>query len=475
MFTLDDILQGTAGKARVVSRTTPDPQLIFRAAHHDNRQIEPGDLFIALKGACVDGHRFIPAAAQAGAIGALCTEEVADVPADFIQIIVPDVVAALHAIAHARTQRQPTTTYIGITGSNGKTSTKEAIATVLSQLAPTLKTLASYNTEIGYPLTLLRLEPQHRYAVLEMGAQWVGELTWLCTITAPNWSMVTNVGASHLEYFGTQERVAQAKSELVQALTPEGIAFLNYDDPNVRAMNAKTQATIISYGTADDAMVRASAIGGDTLRGRHFTLHYKGDFIPIQLQIPGEHGITIALSAAAVGLAAGMSLEKIKVALEDLQTFKRRGEIKVGPNGSTLIDDSYNANRQSILAIAKAMHEAQIDPEGKRWALLGDILELGSYAREEHYKTGLVLATLVDYIVAIGDQARFYVEGALEAGLPAEQTYYYAARLEDRLEVEAAKRAAADLLRQQVKDKDLILLKASLGLGMDTLLAMLQT
>jgi UDP-N-acetylmuramoyl-tripeptide--D-alanyl-D-alanine ligase len=287
--------------------------------------------------------------------------------------------------------------------------------------------------------------------------------------------MVTNVGASHLEYFGTQERVAQAKSELVQALTPEGIAFLNYDDPNVRAMNAKTQATIISYGTADDAMVRASAIGGDTLRGRHFTLHYKGDFIPIQLQIPGEHGITIALSAAAVGLAAGMSLEKIKVALEDLQTFKRRGEIKVGPNGSTLIDDSYNANRQSILAIAKAMHEAQIDPEGKRWALLGDILELGSYAREEHYKTGLVLATLVDYIVAIGDQARFYVEGALEAGLPAEQTYYYAARLEDRLEVEAAKRAAADLLRQQVKDKDLILLKASLGLGMDTLLAMLQT
>ena len=474
MFTLDDILQGTAGKARVLSRTTPDPQLIFRSAHHDNRQIESGDLFIALKGAHVDGHRFIAAAAQAGAIGALCTEEAADVSDDFIQIIVPDVVEALHAIARVRTSRQPTTTYIGITGSNGKTSTKEAVAAVLSRLAPTLKTLASYNTEIGYPLTLLRLEPQHRYAVLEMGAQWVGELAWLCTITAPDWSMVTNVGASHLEYFGTQERVAQAKSELVQALTPEGIAFLNYDDPNVRAMSVKTQATIFSYGTAADAIVRASEIGGDTLRGRNFTLHYKGDSIHIQLHIPGEHGITIALAAAAVGLAANMPIEEIKAALEDLKTFKRRGEIKVGPNGSVLIDDSYNANRQSILAIVKTMHEAQIDSEGKRWAVLGDILELGTYAREEHRKTGLALATLVDYVVAIGDQARFYVEGAIEAGLPATQTYYYEAHLENRLALEAAKRAAADLLKQQVKKSDLVLLKASLGFGMDTLLTMIQ-
>lgn len=472
MFTFDDIRQGTAGKARVVSRTIPDPQLIFRSAHHDNRQIEAGDLFIALKGARVDGHSFIPAAAQTGAIGALCTEEATDVPADFIQIIVPDVVAALHAIAHA--QRQPTTTYIGITGSNGKTSTKEAIASMLSRLAPTLKTLSSYNTEIGYPLALLRLEPQHCYAVLEMGAQWVGELANLCTITAPDWSMVTNVGASHLEYFGTPERVAQAKSELVQALTPEGIAFLNYDDSNVRAMGAKTSATIFSYGISDDAAVRASNIGGDTLRGRNFTLHYQEDSIAIQLHIPGEHGITMALAAAAVGLAAGMALEAVKAALEDLKTFKRRGEIKAGPNGSTLIDDSYNANRQSILAISRAMHKAQINAEGKRWAVLGDILELGNYARDEHHKTGLELATLVDYIVAIGDQARFYVEGAIEAGLPAEQTYYYAASLDDCLELEAAKRAAADLLIQQVKSSDLLLLKASLGLSMDTLLTMVQ-
>ncbi|GER88340.1 UDP-N-acetylmuramoyl-tripeptide--D-alanyl-D-alanine ligase [Dictyobacter vulcani] len=474
MFTLNDILQGTAGKARIVSHAAPDPHLVFHSAHHDNRQIVPGDLFIALKGQRVDGHRFIAAAARAGAIGALCTEEVADVPEDFIQIIVPDVVEALHATARTRTQRQPETTYIGITGSNGKTSTKEAVATVLERLAPTLKTQASYNTEIGFPLTLLRLEEQHRYAVLEMGAQWVGELAWLCTITRPDWSLITNVGTSHIEYFGSRERIAQAKSELVQALTPDGIAILNYDDHRVRAMSTKTQARILSYGTAEDAMVRASEIGGDTLLGRSFTLTYQGNQTRIQLHIPGEHGITIALAAAAVGLAAGMPMEQIKSALEELRAFKRRGELKAGPNGSTLIDDSYNANRQSIVAIAKTMHEAHMDSTGKRWAVLGDILELGSYAREEHYETGKELAELVDYVVAIGEQARFYVEGAIAAGMPENNAYYYSARLENPAELEAAKRAVADLLKDQVKSSDLVLLKASLGLGMDTLLALLQ-
>src|SRR5579864_9492261 len=223
MFTLNDILQGNTDKAQVYARITPDPNLIFHAAHHDSRQIESGDLYIAIKGQKVDGHRFVPAVAQSGALGVLCNEPTADMPDDFLQIVVPDVIEALHATARIRTQRQPETTYIGITGSNGKTSTKDAMAAVLSRQAPTLKTHASYNTEVGYPLTLLRLEPQHRYAVLEMGAQWVGELAWLCTIHRPDWSLITNVGTSHIEFFGSEERIIQAKSELVQALTPTGI------------------------------------------------------------------------------------------------------------------------------------------------------------------------------------------------------------------------------------------------------------
>jgi len=475
MFTLDDILQGNAGNARVVSSSPLDPQLAFRSAHHDSRQIEPGDLFVAIKGARVDGHRFTATAAQNGALGVLCSTEIPDLPSAFFQIVVPDVVEALHATARARVRRQPSTIYIGITGSNGKTSTKEAVAAVLDRLAPTLKTLASYNTEIGYPLTLLRLEPQHRFAVLEMGAQWVGELAWLCTIAAPDWSIITNVGTSHLEYFGSQERIALAKSELVQALKPEGLAILNYDDPRVRAMQEKSQAPILSYGTAEDALVRATAIAGDPLRGHSFTLHYLDQQITIQLHIPGEHGVTIALAAAAAGIAAGMPLVEIRDALEGLTAYKRRGEIKPGPNGSTLIDDSYNANRQSILAIAQAMHTAQSEPDCQRWAILGDILELGDYSHEEHRLTGTALVPLVDRIVAIGAEARFYVEGALAAGMPAEHAHYFAASLDDTAALEAAKQAAATLLKAQVKQHDLVLLKASLGVGMDTLLQMLQS
>lgn len=471
MFTLNDILQ--ENQAVIHGDIKPDPELVFRSAHHDSRQIEAGDLFIAIKGANVDGHRFIPAVAQSGARGALCSEPSNEVPPGFIQIIVPDVVKALQNTARVRASRQQGTTFIGITGSNGKTSAKEAVAAVLSHIAPTLKTQASYNNEIGYPLTLLRLEPQHRYAVLEMGAQWVGELRWLSeTIATPHWSMVTSVGTAHLEYFGSPERIVTAKSELVQVLSPEGIALLNYDDVNVRGMSAKTKAQVLFYGQGEGADVRASDIGGDELFGRSFTLHYQGASLPVQLRLPGEHGVTIALSAAAAGCAAGMPLDAIVAVLESLPPAKGRGEIKAGPNGSTLIDDSYNANRQSIVAIVQAMRDTQ-QAVGKRWAVVGDIFELGQYAREEHLATGTVLAETVDYLVAVGDQARFYVEGAIAAGLPEQQTYYFSADVHNSAEMDAVKRAVADLLKHEVHEQDLVLVKGSRGMRMETLISLL--
>ncbi len=471
MFTLDDVLQGCNGKLQFHTTQTPNPSLTFPAAHHDSRQLGKGDLFIAIKGEHVDGHRFIPAVAQAGAGAVLCTEPSSEVPEEFVQIVVPDVVEALHGIAHTRVQRQKDTTLIGITGSNGKTSTKEAIATMLSRKVPTLKTFASYNNEIGYPLTLLRLEPQHRYAVLEMGAQWVGELAWLCnTIASPNWSLITNIGAAHLEYFGSQEQVVIAKSELVQALTPQGIAILNYDDANVRNMSNKTEAHILYFGLGEGADVRGSDISGDTLLGRRFTLHYQGQQIPVQLHIPGEHGVTVALAAAAVGCAAGMNLDEICLALEALAPAKGRGEIKKGPNGSILIDDTYNANRQSIVAIVQAMKNAHLAAHAKRWVVLGDIFELGLYARSEHRIAGEALYGSVDYLVAIGDEARFYVEGAIRAGMPAEHIYHFHADVENEPELQAAKRAAVDLLKQEVQQDDLLLIKGSRGMRMETML-----
>lgn len=474
MFTLNDILQSSSQQIHLHTTSPPDPTHVFPAAQHDSRQISRGDLFIAIKGNHIDSHRFIPAVAQAGAGAVLCSEPSHEVPPDFLQIVVPDVVKALHATARLRTQRQQHTTLIGITGSNGKTSTKDATAAILSRQAPTLKTYASYNTEIGYPLTLLRLEPQHRYAVLEMGAQWVGELAWLCRgIASPDWSIITNVGASHLEFFGSQERVAIAKSELVQALTPDGIAILNYDDANVRAMSKQTRAHILYYGLSDEAAVRAINIAGDALRGRSFTLNYQQQHTQVQLRLPGEHGITIALAAAAVACAAEIPLDDICAALATLTPAKGRGEIKPGPNGSTLIDDTYNANRQSIIAITRAMQATQLVAGGERWAVLSDIVELGPYALAEYRATGAALAGLVDHLVVVGDQARFFIEGAVQAGMPTEHTHYFAANVDNSLELEAAKRPAADLLKQYVRNSDLVLLKGSRRMCMETMLDML--
>src|SRR5579883_79047 len=471
MFTLNDILVGNADTFRLQTSRQIDPGQIFPEAHHDSRLLKPGDLFLARKGEAVDGHRFIPDAARAGAGAALCSEPASDVPPDFLQIVVPDVLKALHATARTRAQRQQDTIFIGITGSNGKTGTKDATATVLSRLAPTLKTYASYNHELGYPQTLLRLEPQHRYAVLEMGAQWVGELAWLSeTIARPHWSIITNVGGAHLGLFGSPERVVQAKSELVQVLRPEGIAILNYDDPNVRGMREKTVARVLFYGLSPQAHIYADEIIGDPLSGLSFTLNYQYTQRRVELHLPGQHSLMTALAAAAAGVAAEMHLDTICAALEELKPPPGRCELKTGPNGSTLIDDTFNANRQSIVAALEAIRDSELGRKGKRWIVLGDIFELGEYARQEHVTSGEAVAGVADYFVAVGDPARFYVEGALAAGMKPEQIYYFSADAENAAELEAAKRAAADLLVREVHGEDLVLLKGSHGMRMETMM-----
>jgi len=470
MFSLSDIMQANDGKIYLQSDISPDPNTYFRSAQHDSRQVGPGDLFVAIKGARVDGHTFIPTVAQAGALGVLCNEPATDVPPHFLQFVVPDVSEALIATARMRVRRQKQTTIIGITGSNGKTTTKEAVAAVLEQHAPTLKTYASYNSDLGLPLTVLRLEPQHRYAVLEMGAERVGELAWLCSIVRPDWSIVTSVGSAHLVTFGGLERVAMAKSELVEVLLPDGVAVLNYDDQRVRAMRQKTQARVFYYGLEDGAEVRGSAIGGDALDGHSFTLSYQDVNIRIQLQLPGKHGISTALAAASVGILAGVSPDAIRVALSSMHAVKGRGGIRRGPNGSKLIDDSYNANRQSILAGIDVMHGTKLAKGGRRWAILGDMLYLEPYAREEHYLTGQDLSGKVDYLIAVGDQARYYIEGAREAGMPGDHLYLFEADPADPSQLEAAKQAAASQLVEKVQSNDLLLLKASNLIGIQSIL-----
>jgi UDP-N-acetylmuramoyl-tripeptide--D-alanyl-D-alanine ligase len=475
MFELQDIIQGNHESLSIHGSLSGVKDLIFHSAQHDGRQCGQYDLFVAIRGERVDGHSFIPAIAHAGVAAALCTTLSEDVPNGFLQLVVPDVIKALQATARVRVQRQPETLKIGITGSSGKTTTKEAIAAVLGSVAPTLKTSSSYNNELGYPLTLLRLESEHKYAVLEMGAEWVGELRGLCeTIACPDWSVITTVGAAHLKHFGSVENVAIAKSELVQVLPPEGIALLNYDDPAVRAMKEKTQAHVIYYGLGEGAMVRGQDIEERGFIGSNFTLCVEDKKVPLQLHLPGAHGITTALAAAAVGYAANIPLENICASLESLAPVQGRGTVKAGagPNGSTIIDDTYNSIRQSIIATTQAMQMTPLAPQGKRWAVLGELLEQGEHTQNEHFESGRALASKVDYLVVLGDFARYFVEGAMQEGMSAEHIFTFFADPANVPEVEDGKRAIVRLLEERVHPEDLVLIKGSRGMRMETMFLM---
>jgi UDP-N-acetylmuramoyl-tripeptide--D-alanyl-D-alanine ligase len=442
----------------------------FSGAAVDSRLMRPGELFVALRGTQTDGHRFIPAAIAAGASAVLCAIPYQDSAGSAVpQLVVAEPLTVLQDLARVRLARQPEVTVVGITGSSGKTSTKEAIAALLARLAPTHKTPASFNTETGLPLTVLGLEPEHRYAVLEMGAQWVGEIAMLCRIAPPRIGVVTAVGPAHLEYFGSIEAVERGKSELVQALPPDGLAVLNADDERVRRMAGKTSARVLTFGRARDADVRALRLAGDPLLGLRFTLAYGGAEERVRLRLPGGYAVYTALAAAAVALERGLPLAAAAEALGELRAPKRRGEIKPGVNGSTVVDDSYNANRQSVEGALALLHGARVTPGARRWAVLGDMFELGGHAAAEHALVGATAAASVDELVAVGAEARHLARAARVAGLPAACVHLFAANTEDAAALPAARDEAAALLCARLRPGDLVLVKGSLGMGMDAI------
>jgi UDP-N-acetylmuramoyl-tripeptide--D-alanyl-D-alanine ligase len=465
MFTRDELL-AAAG----VAPSGPALPECFGGAAVDSRLVRRGELFVALGGTQTDGHRFIPDAIAAGASAVLAANPYQSGDDSAIpQVIVADPLTVLQELARAHLARQPNLTVVGITGSSGKTSTKEAIAALLSRLAPTLKTPASFNTETGMPLTVLGLEPQHRYAVLEMGAQWVGEIAMLCRIAPPQIGVVTAVGPAHLQYFGSIEAVERGKSELVQALPPAGLAVLNADDQRVRRMGGKTSARVLTFGRARDADVRALRLSGDPLLGLRFTLTHRGAQERVHLLLPGGYAIYTALAAAAVALDRGLPLNTVAEGLGKLRAPKRRGEIKPGVNGSTVVDDSYNANRQSVEGALALLRAARVAPGGRRWAVLGDMFELGAHAAAEHALVGATAADTADELVAVGAETRHLARGARQAGLPAARIHLFAADTEDAAALAAARDAATALLRERLRPGDIVLVKGSLGMGMDAI------
>jgi UDP-N-acetylmuramoyl-tripeptide--D-alanyl-D-alanine ligase len=374
---------------------------------YDSRRVGPGGLFVAFRGERVDGHEFAGAALAGGATAVMATR-----PVDGPTVLVADPLAAMGALAKAALARRPDLTVIGITGSSGKTSTKDVLAQLLDRLGPTVAPAGSLNNELGVPHTVLRADARTRFLVLEMGARGPGHIRYLCGIAPPRVGVVLNVGSAHVGEFGSLAAIARAKSELVEALTPDGVAVLNADDDAVRAMADRTAAPVVLVGEAPDAAVRAVDVALDARARATYTLWTPEGEVPVRLGISGRQQVANSLAAAAVARAQGLRLSDLGQALSDLRLVSnRRMDVFDRADGVTVIDDSYNANPASTAAALRAL--VAIGIGRRRVAVLGYLAELGEYERTGHQEVGRLAAELgVDRIVVVGTGAAPIGDGA---------------------------------------------------------------
>lgn len=383
------------------------PDAAFSSVSTDTRTIKPGALFVALAGPSFDGHDFVATAAQNGAAAALVARPL---PVDLPQVVVADPLAALSAFAR-EWRRQFKIPVIGVTGSNGKTTTKELIGSILSQLGPTLVTRGNLNNHIGVPLMLLELTQQHRYAVIEMGANHLGEIAHLASLAEPTVGIVTNAGAAHLEGFGSLQGVATGKGEMFQALPVEGVAVINADDkyaPQWRDMS--TADRILTFGfeqQADFMAHKVREVSGANGFRIDFDLVTPDGTLAATIPLAGLHNLRNALGAAAAACAAGTEVAQIASGLAAMKTVAGRLELKPAINGAFLVDDSYNANPSSLKAGLDAMRSFT----GARWLVLGEMKELGDASNELHAEVGrYARQTGIERLLAIGEGSRFSVE-----------------------------------------------------------------
>jgi UDP-N-acetylmuramoyl-tripeptide--D-alanyl-D-alanine ligase len=424
----------------------------------DSRTVAAGDLFVAVAGERVDGHDYLPAAAAAGAAGALSARPEPALPC----VVVDDVVAALGRLAagvHARLAAGGLTT-LAITGSSGKTSTKDLLGQVLAAAGPTVSPPGSFNNDIGLPLTVLSADKGTRFLVLEMGARGIGHIARLCAVARPQIGVVLNVGSAHLGEFGSAEVIAQAKGELVEALPDDGTAVLNADDPRVIGMAPRTQARVLRTGRGADADVRATGVSLDESARPLFTLVAGGEEHPVALQVVGEHQVANALSAAGAALAAGMAPAAVAAALSAAGPRSRwRMEVGHRSDGVTVVNDAYNANPESMRAALAALAGL---PGTRRIAVLGAMAELGPDADAEHRRLGAdAVAAGVDVVLAVGPDAVGIAEAAAAAGLRAGEESMH---VPDRA-------AASELLAEELRPGDVVLVKASRSYGLELLAA----
>jgi UDP-N-acetylmuramoyl-tripeptide--D-alanyl-D-alanine ligase len=438
----------------------PDPDItVTGPVGSDSRSVEPGGLFVAVPGERVDGHDFAAEAVRGGALAVLAQRPVG-VPA----VVVDDTVRALGDLARAVLDRlSPRPAVVGVTGSSGKTSTKDLLAQVLALRGPVVAPPGSYNTEIGVPLTVLSADESTRTLVLEMGARGAGHIAYLCEIARPDVGVVLNVGSAHLGEFGGRDAIARAKAELVEALAPVGTAVLNGDDPLVRQMAGTTTAQVQMFGESVHADVRADEIVLDGAGRASFTMVTPSGTAPVRLSVVGEHQVWNALAAATAAIALGLEPVAVAAALSEARALSRwRMEVVDRTDGLTVINDAYNANPESMRAALKSL--VAIGRDRRTWAVLGEMRELGDVSAAEHAALGRTAARLgVDRVVAVGEAAHAISSGVVaEVGAEGERS--------DVTSVSWVEDAASalQLVRGSSAPGDVVLVKASRAAGLET-------
>lgn len=446
------MIEMTLGEiAEVVGGVAHGEATVTGAAFLDTRTPEPGGLFVAIAGERVDGHDLAAAAGDAGAAAALGTRPTA-VPT----VVVDDVTAALGRLARHVVDRLPEVMVLAMTGSQGKTGTKDYLAHVLGEAGPTVATRGNFNNELGVPLTVLRATPDTRYLVVEMGARGVGHVAELCRIAPPRVAAVLNVGTAHIGEFGSREAIAQAKGEIVEGLPPEGTAVLNADDDLVAAMAARTGASVTTFGTAP-ADVAVSEVTTDELGRQSFELVHRGSGATVHLAQVGAFQWRNAAAAAAMALAAGLDLDTVADSLGDAGPVSRwRMELTERPDGLIVINDAYNANPESMRAALDTLTGIGTRSGRRTVAVLGEMLELGDGALAAHLGVGAYAAEAgVDVLLTVGPAADALAQG------------FETAAARGVAIVTAGRDDAVDWLRHNVSAADVVLVKASRGAALE--------
>lgn len=447
---LDDLLAATRGRL-----IAPTAVTAIQGAAVDSRSVTPGACFVALRGEHVDGHRFVAEAVAAGAVAALVAHSVPLSGTDVALVQVADPLLALQELA-AWWRARSSVRVVGVTGSTGKTLAKEMIADVLSRTELVLRNAGNLNSESGLPLTLLGLTDAHRVAVLEMSMYTEGEIARLAEIARPEVGVVLNVQPMHLERAGSLEAIGRAKSELPAALPHDGLAVLNADDARVAAMAAVTAAEVRTFGLASDATVRAIDVTSRGLAGTEFAILTPWGERRVRSAMPGRHLVPHALAAAAVAERFGTPLDEVAAALEAGSHAAHRMAPLEAASGATLVDDTYNSAPWSVAAALDFLAETPLAGGRHKYAVLGDMLELGPDEERQHREIGTRAAAVVDGLVAVGERGAWMAEAARAAGLARVATARDADEAVGVIERELAPGVG-----------DIVLLKASRGIGLD--------